>query len=366
MYRTRALFVTLLTAALGIGVLLGCDSGGSSGTEQLQLDDVNANAILQQEGEAVILGTYETLEAEAEILEQRVKDLQANPTQQNLEAAQTAWVNTRTPWEASESFLFGPVGNLELDPALDSWPVDESAITSELNSGQTLNADRVSSFDFTKRGFHTVEYFLFGPPLEGNDGTRSAANLSNREMNYLVSAAVVLHDDATALVNSWSPNGDDYLTRFTTGEIFQNGRKGALEQLLNGIEIIADEVKTGKIGTPLNENSIQKIESKYSRNSFRDFRNNIVSIRRIYTGDVGSNSGPGLDEIVKQAAPEVHSKMMDRIDTAISQLESLDQSTSFRAAVENGNTQQVVEVQNTIDGILQTAENDIAPIISNL
>lgn len=365
-HSTRTVLLTLLTVILSLGLLPGCDSGGSAVDDQLRLDDVDADAILQQEGEAVILGTYTDLESQAATLEQRVKELEANPTQENLEAAQAAWVAARTPWESSESFLFGPVGDQDLDPALDSWPVDESAINAELESGGSPNTDRVRSFDFTKRGFHTVEYFLFGPPLEDTDGVRSAANLTDREFEYMVSAAVVLHDDATALVAAWSPEGDDYLSRFTSGDLFQSGKKGALEQLLNGIEIIAGEVAVGKIGTPLNEGTIQKIESKYSRNSFRDFRNNLVSIRRIYTGDVNGSSGPGLDEIVKQARPEVHQTMMEQIDTAISQLESLNESTSFREAIETGNTQLVVDAQNAVDDILQTAENDIAPIISNL
>jgi len=365
MHRTRTLFTVLLTAILGLGVLTACDSSDTV-DDQLRLDDVNADGIVQQAGETVILGTYTDLETQAAALEQRVKDLQQNPTIANMEAAQEAWIQARNPWESSESFLFGPVGNQDLDPALDSWPVDEQAISTELGSNQSLTSGNVASFDFTKRGFHTVEYFLFGPPIQGSNGERDPANLTDREFEYLVSAAVVLHDDATALENSWSPDGEDYLSSFTSGDIFQTGKKGALEQLLNGIEIIADEVSSGKIGTPLNEGTIQKVESKYSRNSFRDFRNNIVSIRRIYTGDVGNNTGPGLDDIVKEANPEAHERMIGRIDAAISKLESLNEKTSFRDAIESGNIAEVEEAQQMIQDILTTAEEDVAPIISGL
>ena len=70
----------------------------------------------------VVLATYTDLDNKAGELLAAVKALAADTSQGNLEKAQQAWKATRTPWEQSEAFLFGPVDTQGLDPALDSWP----------------------------------------------------------------------------------------------------------------------------------------------------------------------------------------------------------------------------------------------------
>ncbi len=341
-------------------ILVGCDSSGSA-QEQLQLSDVNVDGILQQETDNVILATYQDLESKAATLEERVKTLESDRTAANLEAAQQAWIDARAPWEASESFLFGPVATAGLDPALDSWPVDETAIQSITNGSQDVSDPSVvEGFDDTAHGFHTIEFFLFGP-----NGNRSASDLSDREYTYLVTATEVLHGDAEELATSWE-SGADFRSDFLAGSGQYSSKKASLEQLAEGMNIIANEVGSGKIGTPLNEQSIKSIESKYSENSFRDYRNNVVSIRRIYTGDAFGSSGAGLDNILQEVNPAAHDSVQTQIDDAISMLETLDESTSFRKAVESDNTGPVEDVQQRILDIRETIRDEIKPAISDL
>ena len=87
----------------------------------------------------VVLATYTDLDNKAGELLAAVKTLEADTSQGNLEKAQQAWIATRTPWEQSEAFLFGPVDTQGLDPALDSWPVDRVNLQSVLDSGRFIN-----------------------------------------------------------------------------------------------------------------------------------------------------------------------------------------------------------------------------------
>ncbi len=358
----RSLILTFSIALLPL-LLVGCDSGGSTPSgDDLQLPgSADPDQILQQEAGGVIATTYSELETKARTLEDEVKDLQNNATSQNLKEAQDAWRDARDPWEASESFLFGPVANAGLDPALDSWPVDETTINSILDGDEDLkDSSVVEGFDDTAHGFHTIEFFLFGP-----DGNRSASDLTGRKLQYLVTATEVLHGDTEELANAWK-NDAQYRSDFVAGSGPFSSKKASLEQLAEGMNIIADEVGAGKIATPLNEQSIKSIESKYSENSFIDYRNNIKSIKRIYTGDAFGSTGQGLDEIVKEVDADAHSTLMTQINDAISKLETLDNNGSFRKAIENGNTSGVEDAQSKILDIRKTIRDEIKPALSDL
>jgi len=357
-YTRHSLFLAVSLALLPL-LIVGCDSGGSA-QEETTLSDFDTDAILQQAA-GNIFSTYADLESKAQTLEDEVKDLQDNATPENLEEAQQAWVEARNPWEASEGFLFGPVATDGLDPALDSWPVDETTIQNILDGNEDLtDKSVVEGFDDTAHGFHTIEFFLFGP-----DGNRSASELSGRNLQYLITATEVLHGDTEELANAWD-EGAQFRSDFTSGSGPYSGKKASLQQLAEGLNIIANEVGAGKIGTPLNEQSIQSIESKYSENSFSDYASNMRSIKGIYTGDALDRSGPGLDTIVKEIAPDAHDTLMSQIDDAISTLEDLNENTSFRKAVENGNTSGVEEAQQKILDIRTTIQNEIKPALSSL
>jgi len=55
-----------------------------------------------------------------------------NPTSDNLKSAQDLWKLARNPWESNESFGFGPVSTLNIDPNSDDWPFDITAFMPSL------------------------------------------------------------------------------------------------------------------------------------------------------------------------------------------------------------------------------------------
>lgn len=82
----------------------------------------------------VVVPTYRNLkEKNAELLA-AVNAFVANPSNEGFDACSKAWLVARQPWETSEAFLFGPVATFGLDPNMDSWPLDQDAIVSIMNS----------------------------------------------------------------------------------------------------------------------------------------------------------------------------------------------------------------------------------------
>ena len=128
------------------------------------------DAIAEQFVDAVVLPTYEELQAQNHALLEAVNTFRENPSDDNFVNCCNAWITAREPWEKSESFLIGPVNIEGLDPNMDSWPLDVDAIVNLLNS---QNWDEMEwSGDFNEdsetigaaqnvRGYHTLEYLLF-------------------------------------------------------------------------------------------------------------------------------------------------------------------------------------------------------------
>lgn len=129
--------------------------------------DGELNAIVNNYVDNIILPTYTNLAAKTADLATAVKSLNANPTDEGFAAAAEAWLEARTPWEQSEAFLFGPVDELGLDPNMDSWPLDQVAISNHIGNAdfsdlETADSDGlITEAAQSIRGFHTLEFLIF-------------------------------------------------------------------------------------------------------------------------------------------------------------------------------------------------------------
>ncbi len=129
---------------------------------------VKEQAIVENYVDEVVIPTYTELKARTATLYNDVVALAGDPSDANFEKCAEAWLEARAPWELSEAFLFGPVDALSLDPNMDSWPLDQTAIVNHITSGdfgdlewtEGDSGDRVESAQ-NIRGFHTLEFLLF-------------------------------------------------------------------------------------------------------------------------------------------------------------------------------------------------------------
>lgn len=130
--------------------------------------DEKEQAIVENYVDNVVLPTYTQLKQVTANLLQAVIALAQDPSDANFATAAQAWLDARAPWELSEAFLFGPVDALGLDPNMDSWPLDQTAIVNHITSGNFADLewnmgdddDRIEGAQ-NVRGFHTLEFLLF-------------------------------------------------------------------------------------------------------------------------------------------------------------------------------------------------------------
>lgn len=135
-----------------------------------KIDETVLKEVVANYVDVVVVPTYANLKKGNEALKAAVDAFAANPSDDAFEACAQAWLDARQPWETSEAFLFGPVGDLGLDPNMDSWPLDQNGIYNVLTSGKYDDLNWSGEFDEDNdaiasaqalRGFHTLEYLIF-------------------------------------------------------------------------------------------------------------------------------------------------------------------------------------------------------------
>lgn len=349
--------LTMVAIVATLSIFTSCSKDDDTPTPAADYSDILTNT-----GENVILKTYEDLANKAAALLTATQALEANPTAANLEAAKTAWVTTRSPWEQSEGFLFGPVDQEGLDPSLDSWPVNVIDLNNVLNSSNALTVAFLAQQEGTLKGFHTIEFLLFG-----ESGNKQVGDFTTRQFEYLAAASGALAADAQKLYDLWKPSSGNFINNVTNagnGSQVYISQKAALEEITNALIIIADEVANGKINDPFVQQDLTLEESQFSNNSKADFADNMRSIQNIYTGKFGSfGNGRSLSEIIAEKNSGLDAEVKSEIEAAIQSITSIP--GTFSDAVFN-NATAVSNAQTKVRALQATLEEEVLPLISNL
>ena len=270
----------------------------------------------------VIVPTYTELADDVEDLEKTLSGLTVNTIKQDqINAACEDFKDARENWERSEAFLGGAASDFDIDPTIDSWPLNRTLLLSYFRGG--MNDEMLD--DATILGFHALEFILFrnGQPrkvaeLQSNDTYKNFESISGaQELRYAQTICTLLKQRCFQLQVAWEGEknasrvavvkaaGLDYTTEagLSYGDNLtqagQNSRstfptlKDAIAQVLSDDEgsaaAIATEVGTAKIANPFSAGDISYVESPYSYNSITDFQDNIRSIRNIWYGSTNGS-----------------------------------------------------------------------------
>lgn len=287
-----------------------------------QLTDIQESylyLVLDNLVDNVIVPTYTNLADNVEDLEKTLKDLTVSTiTQSQINKACEDFKAARLYWERSEAFLMGAASDFDIDPTIDSWPLNRSLLLSYFNNG--MSEEMLN--DATILGFHAMEFILFrdGQPrkvaeFQGTDTYKGFEKITGeQELAYAQTICTLLKQRCFQLQVAWEgettanasrvsvvkAGGLDYTTEngLSYGENLVGAGvnskstfkslKAAIAQVLSDDEGscvgIANEVGTAKIANPFSAGDVSYVESPYSYNSIADFRDNIRSIRNIWLG----------------------------------------------------------------------------------
>jgi len=277
----------------------------------------------------------------AELLE-AITTLAQGRTEANLAAARQAWRDTREPWEMCEAFLFGPAKVQQLDPAVDSWPLDQITLESMLNSSDVFTKAYIDLSEGSVKGAHAIEYLLWG-----DKGNKRVDQITPRELEFMIAAAESFRGSAGALRRAWIPMatggdgyGDQVCNAGKEGSIYTK-RATAVREFVNGVVFLLVEVADAKMGIPYGAMNTDFEEARFSNNSKDDFRANLLGVKSIYMGSYGNRSGKGLRDLVRRSDIALDSAIQTMIETARVRIEGI--TPSFGAAILPGGNRSSVQ-----------------------
>lgn len=273
----------------------------------------------------------------------------------DIKAAGDAWKLARKHWELSEAFLFGPAANHNIDPHIDSWPLDKAAMENllrQIRNGNSWSLENNGGYGLI--GFHSVEFMLFQLSADENRALTHSTDYTPEELEYLVAVADDLCGQCVCLEACWAglaniseqkqqlleeaelDYGEEYGWEMKNagqpGSRFKTYQEAA-EEIIQGCIDIADEVGNTKIGRPHIGSSLEDknyIESPYSLNSIEDFADNIRSVRNAYSGSRAGDAS--VSDYVKSVNPDADAAVLQAIAGAIAAIELIPEPFAKHAA----------------------------------
>lgn len=376
--------IELLKKALMMIALLGITCGFAACSDDKDDPDPNQldsrkTAIITQYVNGVVIPTYRSLADEAVELATLCEELRQNPSQSKVDECCESWISARKYWELSEAFLFGAAADYNIDPHIDSWPLQKSQLDNILANDALIDAldedgagaDAFATLGYGLLGFHAVEYVLF------RDGApRKVSEISEAELIYNAAVAQDLANQTIRLEASWAglanissakqnrleefelePSfnyGENMITAGMTGNTLYKTQLAAMEQILTGASDISDEVGNTKITDPVNSGNVLDVESWYSWNSIADFTDNIRSVRNAYYGSLdGSVGNNSMAAYINKVNSSLDSNVRKAIDNAINEISSMP--APFRNHLTKAETQKAVDACNTLLDALDAA-----------
>lgn len=409
-----------LIAVVAIAAALcACNGGGGKNPADLSKEDAAMKAAVEQYVPGVIYDIYGKLADETENLHEGLQDAKAKAKagtlrDADMETLKETFFGAREWWEKSEAFLYGAASAYKIDPHIDSWPLDKKALAKNL-----VNASVVSDLDEDGSGaiglvgqdalgFHGIEFILFRNGAVRKASEFSAisvdqiAGYSVSGLSELIFAAAVAEDlmgYCFELQAAWDPEdyafaydeevktrrayvedvlelptamdgndmtfGENLMATATLGSTYKAWTTAVNAILVAGCSNICNEVANTKLATahnaaPADPNDVNApvnyIESPYSKRSFHDFKDNILSIQYSLYGKNGADAPlknsifSFLDTFGYDVKP-----LKSRLEAAVS---SLDDCIALGAFVDNLNDKKVdtaIDAINALDEELNKA-----------
>ena len=286
-------------------------------------------------------------------------------SQADIDAICSTFLNARAQWELSEAFLYGAATVYGIDPHIDTWPLNKDKLAKELSNAAVIadldeeGAGAADEVGVSNLGFHGIEFILFRnganrtlSALKGKETDESFAayNVSGAdEIIFATAVAEDLRNYCWQLQAAWDPeapasrveyveedlemnttmdNGltfcQNMLAATKPGSTMATWQRAVSTILVSGCSNICNEVANSKIASAYYATDPDYIESPYSKKSYTDFLNNILSIQYSLYGKAGATT-PSKACIMRILDSQKYSgaaKLQSALEAAVSSLQA--------------------------------------------
>ncbi|KEO50860.1 peptidase [Thioclava pacifica DSM 10166] len=336
---------------------------------------------------AAVLDTYADIAeakyadslATARALQAAVDALIATPSPETLDAAKTAWLAARVPYQQTEVYRFGNAIVDDWEGKVNAWPLDEGLIDyvdasyggpSDANElaalnvianpqitiagqqvdateitpeliGETLNeADGIETN--VARGYHAIEFLLWGQDLNGTGpgagarpytdyvrGAGCTGGNCDRRAAYLKAATDLLLADLEEMAANWAEGGE-------ARQSVMADEGAGLVAILTGMGSLSYGEQAGermRLGLMLNDP--EEEHDCFSDNTHNSHYYDGLGIQNVYLGryervDGTVIEGPSLSDLVAAQNAELDAEMRGKLNA------TMDALGAIKTAAEDG------------------------------
>ena len=341
-------------------------------------------------------------------LQTAVDGLIATPSDATLQAARTAWIAARVPYQQTEAYRFGNPIVDDWEGRVNAWPLDEGLIDyvdagytqSEENPLTTLNVIATPMFtlsgteiDATEitpdliantlheadgieanvaSGYHAIEFLLWGQDLNGTgpgagnrpftdylQGAGCTGGNCDRRAAYLQAATNLLLRDLQEMVDAWGSDGA------ARAAVTTEPSAGLLAVLTGMGSLSYGEVAGQRMKLGLMLNDAEEEHDCFSDNTHNSHYYDGMGIRNVYLGsytrlDGTVVSGPSLSELVAAADPAVDAQLRAELDNTMAKLGAIKTAAeggmAYDMMLAPGNAEGEAMIMGGVDALIaQTA-----------
>ena len=356
------LLQSFLLAVVGASLLSGCGVDGSSDAEPIALvpgsgveetpvdsEGFNTVSMITQIADEVFVANYRVLSERAASFAASDGSLttycSAIGTDQEaatFDSAQEQWKLTMAAVQATEMHVLGPAADNEDSlrsrvhsygaGRLSTCGIDQSVVLAE-ESGFD-----VTSRSINQRGMGAIGYLLFNADLTHTCASqvpetqswdeRPESERRIKRCDLATKVAIDVADAAAIIDVDWRTYRASFVNQDNAGNSLQLITDGlfALDKLVKDLKLT---VPTGFSQECSARTCPSLVESPYSQNSYQNVRDNLLSFRKIFSGD----GGLGFDDYLSnEGFPEVSTRFFENIDAAIAVVDAADASISAEVA----------------------------------
>ncbi len=362
---------------------------------------------------AEVLGTYANIAqagyedslTTAQTLQAAVETLIATPSAEALQAAKTAWLAARVPYQQTEVFRFGNAIVDDWEGKVNAWPLDEglidyvdasyggetdenqlavlnvianptftlggeevdaTEITPELLEGQLHEAGAVEANVAT--GYHAIEFLLWGQDLNGTEhgagdrpwtdyaaGDDCSGGNCDRRGQYLKAATDLLVSDLEWMTGQWVEGGEARTAVLADED-------AGIDAILTGMGSLSYGEQAGermKLGVMLNDP--EEEHDCFSDNTHNSHYYDGLGVRNVYLGeylrvDGRVVSGASLSDLVASADAGVDEDLRAKLNASMMELGQIKTAAeagfSYDMMLERGNAEGEALIMGAVDALV--------------
>ena len=408
----KKIIYSMAVLMMGLAFTACSSDDDNNDDNKLAEKDQAMEAITSQYVNNVVFPIYKSLASQTsdlfdQLVEAKAKFRAGTLTQGDIDRICNTFIAARSAWESSESFLYGAATDFGIDPHIDTWPLDRTALAKALSSAEIIDdlddledggIDNARALVGEQQlGFHGIEFIIFrngqNRPLAALQGVEDDEAFSGRnitgEQELIFAAAVAgdLRDKCFQLEVSWlgdeapvahqerveecefpstvaggeSSYGENMINATKAGSTLSTWRGVMSTILVAGCSGICAEVAGQKIGQAYLGTDPDYIESPYSQRSYFDFFDNISSIQYSLNGQQATTAhANSIMTYLQKYNATMAADLKTKLEAALSALATAKAGTPFVVDSHSANAKAAMDAINDLDEALNTAASWIA------